>query len=500
MQQSRSGSWWQALFLAAGLLLGQACHSGGGEENVPPPPPLDIGDALRATQGVTSVLEQASTVTGTRFFVCAFQQPVDHSDPSGAGFQQTFTLLYRSRTAPVVLATTGYGISRNSGQGEPTSLLQANQITLEHRYFAPSAPATMDWPRLTIAQAANDQHRLVLALRPQFNGRWINTGGSKGGMTALYHRRFFAADVDATLAYVAPNSLGNPDPRYIAFVDSRGTGACRAALDAWQQAILNRRTEVRALLEADAARLGRTLNVLGSDMTLEFAVIEAPFTFWQYSNASLCSQIPAPTATPQALYAFLDTVYFGVVSSWDDAALSYYAPYYYQSAVQLGYPAVKDAHLTGLLYRGLDLPERYPPLGVPKPYDAAAMADIQNWVDSAASKVMFVYGENDSWSGGAFALPAAARARDNFLYVVPAGNHGSRLSQLPDAQRAEAYATLSRWLGVPVQAATAPVAAVAVPTFDGEATFIQRKPVRDAAVENRKSKIENRKSATMTEP
>ena len=477
MQQSRIGSWWKAPLIVASLLLGAACGSGSGGGNPPAPLPTDIGDALRATPGVVSVQEPASTISGTRFFLCTFQQPVDHTLPGGTSFQQTFTLLYRSRTAPVVLATTGYGISRNPGQGEPTALLQANQITLEHRYFTPSAPSPMDWPRLTILQAANDQHRLVAALKPHFTGKWISSGGSKGGMTALYHRRFFPADVDATLAYVAPNSLGNPDPRYIPFVDSRGSSGCRAALDAWQQAILNRRIEVRALLEADAARLGRTLSILGSDMTLEFAVIEAPFIFWQYSNASLCDQIPAATATPAALYAFLDRVYFGVVSSWDDAALTYYAPYYYQSAVQLGYPAVKDAHLTGLLYRGMDLPDIYPPLGVPKPYDAAAMADIQEWVSGSATRVMFVYGENDSWSGGAFLLPPEAQGRDNFLYVVPAGNHGARLSQLPAAQNAEATSVLARWMGVQPQSQPASKSTESV--FDGEATFIQRKPVRN---------------------
>ncbi len=488
---ARPGSWWKTPLFSIALLLAIACGSGSRGGDPPPSPPLaDIADSLRTTPGVTSVQEKSSTVSGTRFFLCTFQQPVDHAQAAAASFQQTFTLLYRSRSAPVVLATTGYGISRSSAQGEPTALLQANQITLEHRYFAPSAPAVMDWPRLTIVQAANDQHRLVQALKPQFTGKWISTGGSKGGMTALYHRRFFPADVDATLAYVAPNSLGNPDPRYVAFVDSRGSSSCRAALDAWQQAILHRRAEVRALLEADAARQGSTMNLLGSDMTLEFAVIEAPFTFWQYGSASLCTQIPAAAATPQALYAFLDTVYSGVVSSWDDDALGYYAPYYYQSAVQLGYPDVKYTHLSGLLYPGQDLPDIYPPVGVPKPYDAAAMADIQNWVSTAAAQVMFVYGENDSWSAGAFLLSPAAQARDNVLYVVPAGNHGSRLSQLPAPARSEAYATLSRWMGAPVQALAAPIAA---PAFDGEATFIQRKPPRDTAIENRKSKIENQR-------
>ena len=67
-----------------------------------------------------------------------------------------------------------------------------------------SAPASMDWSKLDIWQAATDHHRLVTALKPLYPARWISTGASKGGMASVYHRRFYPADVTATIAYVAP--------------------------------------------------------------------------------------------------------------------------------------------------------------------------------------------------------------------------------------------------------------------------------------------------------
>lgn len=464
------------LLLVSCLFLALACGGGGSPPPAPPPPPPPAGDILvelGKLPGVGALHETTPSLTGTRFFTFTFQQPVDQRAPGGATFPQTVTLLFRSYTAPMVLASTGYGISRNPSQGEPTNLLQANQLTVEHRFFNTSTPAAEDWSKLDIFQAASDLHRLTLAFKPLFTRKWLNSGGSKGGMTSIYHRRFFPSDVDATLAYVAPINLGNPDPRYVPFVDSRGTPETRTALDQWQQAIFTRRAEVRALLEADAARQGRTLALLGADKALEFAVIEAPFTLWQYSNAGLAAQVPAASASAQQLYGFLDAIYFGVVASVSDDTLTYYAAYYYQCATQLGYPDVKTSHLSDLLFPGQDVPENYPPFGVTKTYSVAAMNDVQAWVSTEAQRLLFVYGENDPWTAGAFQVPAEAGARDNHLYIVPAGNHGSRLSQLPTPQRTEAYALLSTWMATALTATPAPPPTGGGPP-DLDATFLVR--------------------------
>ncbi len=466
--------------LALGLLLSLAC--GGGESNPPPPPPpiVDIAEALRTTPGISEVTETTTTIPGTRFFHLRLTQPVDHNAPGGATFQQFLTLLYRSRTAPVVLATTGYAIGTGSRQGEPTRILGANQITLEHRFFATSTPSPADWSKLTIQQAAADQHRVVTTLKPLFSGRWLNTGGSKGGMTALFHRRFYPNDVDATLAYVAPISLSTSDTRYPPFVDSRGDSATRAALEAWQQAILTKRTEVLALFQADAAALGETFNLLGADRCLEFAVLESPFILWQYGNASLAAQVPPADASAQALYAFLDLVNSGVVSAWSDATLTYYQAYYQQAANQLGAPALKESHLTGLKYPGENLPAIYPPIGASKAYDGGvAMQDIQAWVNSTAQRVILVYGENDPWTAGALSVPAPAQAPTLRKFIAPGGNHGASLAALESAHSAEAYALLSQWMGVPVTPTAAPSPGVKQhPATDWMDTFVLRKPLR----------------------
>jgi hypothetical protein len=474
-----------SVLLAAMLLFSPGC--GGSHSEAPvPPPAVDIAVALRAVPGISNVTELPNTTTGfipgTRFFRFQLGQPVDHTASGAPTFPQVVTLLYRSRTAPVVLATTGYSISQNPSQGEPTRILAANQITMEHRFFNTSTPSPADWSKLSIQQAAADEHGVVTALKPLFSGKWLNTGGSKGGMTALFHRRFYPDDVDATLAYVAPISLANGDTRYPPFIDARGSDATRLAIEGWQQAIFAKRAEVLALLQADAANQGETFNSLGADKTLEFAVLESPFILWQYGNAALAAQVPATGATAQQLYDYLDLVNNGVVSAWCDSTLTYYQAYYQQCANQLGYPANKESHLAGLIsYPGQDVPAIYPPASASKTYDGGvAMQDIQTWMNTSAQRVILVYGENDPWSAGALSVPAAAQARGVRKYLAPLGNHGSRLATLASTDSAEAYNLLAQWLGCPVAPAakSAPVAKeTTLTTEDLMETFVLRKPL-----------------------
>ncbi len=465
-----------AVLLGALGLLQLACGTkGSGPAPITPGIPSDILDFLRGVPGLTEVSEVPSPLTGTRFFRFRLTQPVDHTAPSGPTFTQFATLLHRSATAPLVLATTGYGIGTTPGQGEPTRLLNANQLTMEHRFFNSSTPSPVDWSKLTIAQAAADEHRLVTTFKPFYTGKWINTGGSKGGMTALFHRRFYPQDVDATLAYVAPINLANGDTRYISFLDNRGGAANRAAVEAWQQAILDRRAEVRALLAADAANRGATFNSLGLDKTLEFAMLEAPFTLWQYGDASLASQVPSPSASPQQLYSFLERASFGVVDAWSDSTLANYQAYYQQCATQLGYPAVEETHLRNLLYPGQDRPAAYPPVGVPKLYDGgAAMRDIQTWINTTAERILLVYGENDPWTAGALEVPTSAQGRGVRKFMAPNGNHGASLARLTGVDSQAATQLLSQWMGVPIAPMAVQPQAVRSAELDLAETFLVR--------------------------
>ncbi len=406
------------------------------------PVPDDVLEYLQLLPGVT-VEERPTELPDYRFFVLTFEQPADHTDRDGASFPQHLTLLHRDRSAPVVLATSGYYGSEEPSRGEVGRLLAANVIRTEQRFFAPSRPDPADWSDLTIEQAAADHHRIVEALRRYYDeSAWLSTGASKGGMTSIFHRRFYPDDVDAVIAYVAPLNHGRDDRRYIEFLDNVGDPACRDALRGLQRMALSRRDAMVAqLMSADP---DLTYDRVGPAGAVEGAVTELPFAFWQYFGADLCSEMPGESATDEEIFGWLDIV--GDVTYGSDQGIEYYAPYYYQAFTQLGYPATDTSPIADLLSASEIPMESYMPLGTSAgDFDDSAMEDIADWVASEGSQLMFVYGENDPWTAGKYELGDAA---DSHLFVVPGGNHGSSLEGLADSDRDEAFAILFRWTGV----------------------------------------------------
>jgi PS-10 peptidase S37 len=413
----------------------------------PPAPVLaqpvnDPGELLariRALPGVVAATAAPSTIGGTLFFRISFEQPVDHDDPGGPTFRQRITLLHRSEATPTVLGLDGYYLSaRFPSQRELTVYLQANQLNVEHRFFPPSTPDPRPWPRLTIAQAAADHHRIVQSFKSLYTGKWVSTGVSKGGMAAVYHRFFYPLDVDATVPYVAPSSHGPRDARYVRFVDRIGAPGCRDTLQAFQQAVLARRDEILPLVPPLA------FDIFGAERALEFAVVETPFAFWQYYRFTSCDAIPSPDASAAELFTFLDGV--SSVSFFADDDLNAFAPYYYQSATELGGPRFDERSLRGQLnFPREDVPATYPPLGVEKHFDASAMPEVEQWVKTAGPRMLFIYGANDPWSATAFDVKAA---NDSYRFFVSGGDHLAAIHELPAAKRIFVLTKLKKWLGI----------------------------------------------------
>ncbi len=413
----------------------------------------DILSRLRAIPGLTVVVEHA-TSKPYRFFELSYTQYVDHRRPSAGTFRQRLTLLHRSTQRPMVLHTTGYGVYLEPSRAEPTRLLAGNQISVEQRFFTPSRPKPADWSKLTIWQAATDHHRIVAALKPLYTRRWISTGASKGGMTSVYHRRFYPADVAGTVAYVAPNDVVNRlDGAYDRSFAAVGIDpACRAALDKVQAETLRRRKELVGRYVRWAAQNRRTFTYVGSaDRAFEFMVNGTTWAFWQYLDQRACDLVPRTNESSDTLWTWLGFVY-----GWDantDQGLARYVPYYHQASTQLGYPDITLAHLARLQrYRGQDKAEAYLPPGLTTHFRPFAMLDVDTWVRLAGRQLMFVYGQNDPWGAEPFRLGPGTR--DSYWYVAPGANHGANISQLPTRQASQATAALLRWGGVAAPAAS----------------------------------------------
>lgn len=433
----------------------------------------DIADQLAAIPGMT-VSERQAPAPGFRFFFLTYRQPVDHTNPSGPTFQQRLQLLHRGADRPMVLHTTGYNMPENAFRSEPTQLVDGNQISVEQRFFSPSRPDPEDWSKLDIRQAATDHHRIVQALKPLYAEKWLSTGASKGGMTSVYHRRFYPRDVDGVVAYVAPNDVDNRDDRaYDEFFASVGsTPACRTALKTLQVEALSRRTDLVNMYEAYAVQNGLSFQrVFGSaDRAFEMAVLDTEWAFWQYNSEAACGAVPGPDATNEEIFAFIDQI-AGFTFYADDTILSY-APYFYQAATQLGWPQPKFAYLRGLLrYPSLYQANSSLPPDLRSRHDSWPMVDIDRWVSKTASQMLFVYGSNDPWGAEQF----HPSGKDSFTYTAPGANHGANIARLNPADAAAARATVLRWAGLSTTAATQRSASTA--EMDARDPNLERRPL-----------------------
>lgn len=405
-----------------------------------------LEDKLKCIPSLTVSKAADSGIRGYERYDLVLEQPVDHERPDAGSFGQRLTLFHTDADKPMVLYTTGYFLG--GARSELTRTFGANQLTYEHRYFGTSRPASIDYQTLNIRQAAGDAHRIADALHWLYPGKWVNTGASKGGMTSVYHRRFYPCDVDATVAYVAPITNGVSDSAYTPFLDSVGGtryAQCRADLVAFQKRLLAKRANLVPLITGQ-------FTLLSKDKAFEFAVLELYFAFWQYvppTDAMYgCSAIPPEGASEGAMFEYLDAIN-PVADLGSDEALEAFRPYIYQGVTELGAPEPYEKNLTGLLaYPGADLPNAYlPPELSTATFNPAAMADVSEWLASAGTRMMFVYGQFDPWSARPFMV---GNATDSVTLWVAGGNHGARIGLLSAADKTAAIERLTRWLGAPV--------------------------------------------------
>ncbi|MFE6283314.1 S28 family serine protease [Streptomyces sp. NPDC057877] len=432
------------------------------------PEATDIKDRLLDIPGMSLVEEKP--YPGYRFFVLNYTQPVDHRHPAKGTFQQRITVLHKDVSRPTVFYTGGYNVSTTPSRREPTQIVDGNQVSMEYRYFTPSRPDPADWTKLDIWQAASDQHRVFTALKPLYDKKWLSTGGSKGGMTATYYERFYPRDMDAVVAYVAPNDVVNKeDSAYDRFFATVGTEECRDRLNGVQREALVRREPLEERYAAYAAENGYTFDTVGSlDKAYEATVLDFVWGFWQYSLLSDCDTIPADAknATDDQIWETVDTI--AGFSFYTDQGLSPYTPYYYQAGTQLGAPTIHFPHIEKEYVRYGYLPPRYfVPRDIPMRFQPSAMRDIDSWVQHNATRMLFVYGENDPWGAEPFRLGKGAR--DSYVLTAPGANHGARVAGLVEDERALATARILKWAGVAPAAVQAdPTAAKPLAKFDAK--------------------------------
>jgi len=403
----------------------------------------NILDQLQSIPGIsiTEIDPQEGSIYA-RAFEIDLTQPVDHHNPGGQQFQQRIYLSHVDVAAPTVLETSGYGAYDNHIR-ESAAILSANQLYVGHRYMGTSRPDPLQWNFLNLEQSAADHHRIVELFKQVYTGTWINSGSSRGGQAALFHRRYYPDDVAVTIAKVAPIVFAPEDPRFDVFLaESVGDDACRQKIKNFQRRCMENREELIPYLHAYTEESQYTFSI-DLEVALEYSVLEYPFAFWQAGSGD-CADVPDASSSIQEMYDALMSV--SGIAGFSDELSDYYCPVFYLAFTEIGYYGLVTDHLEDLLTATENHSyARFGPPGVEMHYRPGVLPDIASWLQTDGDSIIYIYGANDPWSAAAMELTGQANA---LKIVEPGANHSIQIRELTNAELV--YTTLEHWLGVNV--------------------------------------------------
>ncbi|WP_316636295.1 S28 family serine protease [uncultured Flavobacterium sp.] len=367
-------------------------------------------------------------------------EPLDHKNPQMGTFKHYVYLSHLDFNKPMVIETHGY----NTGniKSEVSKLLNANQIAVEYRFYGKSRPEPLPWEYLTNDQAIEDYHDIVSKLKQLYLGKWISTGISKGGETALIYKSKYPNDVDVAMPYVAPLINTQEDPRTVNHDRTVGVPECRAKITAFQRAVLENREAILKEFTEYAEAKKMTFTEVPFNESLEYAVLEFPFSFWQWGGK--CDAIPAITASPKELFDYLNDIVD--VRTYNDKNYFNYLPSYYQHLSELGYYGFDLTPVADLLQVVKSSSnDRFAPKGVTIKYNPKYIRKVREYVENKGSKILYIYGGYDTWFS---CSPTPNPKLDALKMVLPTGSHATRVKDFPENDKKLIMETLARWLEV----------------------------------------------------
>lgn len=369
-----------------------------------------------------------------------FPQKLDHKNANSTVFPQRIFLYHRDYENPAVIITEGYNAVAGR-HSELTNLLNSNEIIVEHRYFEKSRPDLLDWQYLTMEQAANDHHVIVKFFKDLYRSKWISTGISKGGQTAIAFKYFFPNDVDVSVPYVAPLNFEQEDPRIYEFLSSVGTKEQREKIREFQRLVLKHRDEMFPRLEKYSKEKNLSY-VYDLNLILEYSVFEYSFSFWQWGHTF--EKIPGSNASPDEIFN-----HFVEVSSpsfFSKNEMEQYAPFMYQAYDEMGFYGYETKNFADLLthVKGEIATNRiFAPEFEKITFDDELTDSMAEWLRENGNNMIYIYGENDTWSATAVDIGNKTNA---LKMVKEGGSHITRIKSFSDEDKEKIYSALEKWL------------------------------------------------------
>lgn len=377
-------------------------------------------------------------------YVMFVTHPLDYNHPEKGSFRQRVIVGHVGFDRPTVIVTEGYGAEyalNPKYREELSKLLNANMIFVEHRYFLKSTPEPLDWQYLTAENSAKDLHSVKSLFGSLYPGKWISTGISKGGQTALLYRAFYPEDVDVTVPYVAPLCYGLEDGRHEPFINSVSTKEARQKVQNFQLEALKRKAILMPSFENHCAKNNLTFRIPLNEV-YDYCVLEYSFSIWQWGTPM--NNIPNTNVTDEAIFnhlmAICDPSYFAIGGS--------NTSFFVQAARELGYygydikPFKKYLSIqTSKDYlRRLMLPDELRNVS----FDKTLSRKIVTFLKKNDPRMIFIYGQNDPWT--AAGVTWLKGKKNVHVYIQPNGSHLARISTLPDKEKEEVLSLIKKWL------------------------------------------------------
>jgi len=401
--------------------------------------PPSVKDYINSLDDVTIVLEDTLQPFQSSFLL-EIKQPLDHKNLDKGFFKQRFYLNHKNINKPVVFIHAGYSLRKNKAH-ELSTVLDANQIKVEYRFYGTSKPDSVLWEYLNSEQGLADHHKIVSLFKPLYHGKWIATGYSKGGASALSHYRHYTSDFDVVIPYDAPITFGKEDPRTTEFIYSVGSKEKRDSVLLFQQTCLKRSTELLPFFKEEANVYKTDFTWISAEEAFEYAVLEYSFTYWQRGHYT--NSIPSPNAPAKELANHL----LATSGAWfyTDAGINTYLPSYYQHATELGYYGFPTKGLTHLL-KHVKAPHNdvFSPKNVDLTFKPGFVQDVSDWLETKGNNIIYLFGEYDPWAANYVDL--SKNHTNSVRHIWDKGYHATKIKHLRAEQKADIASRLSNWL------------------------------------------------------
>jgi hypothetical protein len=389
---------------------------------------------------------EVTKMLATDHFTSAYQivldEPLDHNNIAAGTFKHYVYLSHVDETKPTVIVTEGYNAVPQTY--ELTKIFKGNQVQVEYRFYGKSRPDSIQWKYLKNDQAIEDYHKLVSKLKRLYIGKWISTGISKGGETVLIYKSKYPWDVEVAVPYVAPLINAQEDIRTEQHINTVGTDECRAKVTQFQRSLLKKRDSVLNEISKFSKEKEMKFTELSTSEALEYAVLEFPFSFWQWGGS--CSEIPHNNATAKELFDYINGIVG--ISFYSDKTYYNLLPSYYQHMTELGYygfdtTPVKD--LLEVVKKPSNL--RFAPKNVDLTYNPTYINEVRDFVENKGKKILYIYGEYDTWGACA---PTPKPHVDALKMILKEGSHKTRIIDFSEEDKQLIYDKLQNWLGYSV--------------------------------------------------